>query len=105
MKALLDDEERITLGDGAEYTIAALSLDEVIEAESLFADIGSGKVAEARNASVTILGFALRRRHPEVTADRIGRELLNLRNMTTVMTAVFRVSGMLSAGEAQAGQG
>lgn len=103
-KALLDDEAHVVLADGNTYTIAALTLDEVIEAESLTAALSSGTAKQARDAAATVLGYALRRRHPDVAADQIGRELISLRNLGRVLRAIFVVSGMITEGEAKAGQ-
>lgn len=89
---------------GEEFVIPPLTLGAIEDMQDDLAKLGGGNPAEQFNAMATIIHTAMLRNYPDMTIERIKRELLDMGNVFEVTDAVMGGSGMVKrAGEMLAG--
>lgn len=94
----------ITLND-KEYRVSALTLNQLEELASEFDHINAAsvdptteKALAASRAYRLIVSAALRKNHPEMTADAIG-DLLTIPNRNDAFAMILQTSGLATPGE------
>lgn len=90
---------------GTDYTVPALSLRQVRELasklEKLDAEATGMPAAEQMEAVVDVLHAALSRNYPDMTKEQV-LDLIDLGNMTSLVKAAMRTSGLVGKGEGKA---
>lgn len=90
---------------GTDYTVPALSLRQVREMAPKLDLLDSNETGlpavEQVDALVDVLHAALQRNYPSITKDEL-LDLIDLGNMTTLIKAAMRTSGMVKLGEGKA---
>lgn len=92
---------------GQDYTVPPLSFKQLRNLRGTFEQIASVKdgaipTDEQIGAMIDIVHAALTRNYPELTKEQV-ENMIDLKNMQTIVTAIMGVSGLLDAGEVKAG--
>lgn len=98
----MTDPFTIRLG-GAEYVVRPLTMRQLRSVLPAFARAGAIGAEDGVDAVIEILAAALSRDHPEMTRERLLDIEAGVQELAQAVTAVARLSGLVSPGEAEAG--
>ena len=98
----MTDPVTIRLG-GVDYAVRPLTLRQLRSVLPAFARAAAITADDGVDAAIEILAAALSRNHPDVSREMLLETEASVQELAEAVTAVARLSGLVSPGEAEAG--